>query len=701
MQNPQIAISDEFLSAFAALPRQRQGKMIDFLTKFRTNPRSPAINYEKVHAAFDPNIRSVRIDDTYRGILLQPEKTGVYILLWVDHHDRAYEWACRKRCKINRSTGSVQIFEVTEKPARKERAVHAAPSLFASLTDEQLFRLGVPKEKVEDVRGFNTLQDLYLSKRGLPEDAYEGLEFIASGFDAEEVLEMFAKESVADLDPEDFSAALLHPRSKKAFTIIAGEAELLAIMSAPLEKWRVFLHPTQRRIAERDFSGPARVTGGAGTGKTVVAMHRAKWLAGKAGAKERILFTTFTSNLASDIQENLRKICTGEELKKIEVTNIDAWVFKFLRESGSDYSLMYGDELDGLWEDAINFSGTDLGFPLSFYKDEWSGVVNAYETDSLAEYIRAPRPGRGIPLSPRSRIEVWKVFEEYRGLMLERKKWDIETAMSECRKMLFNQGEDAIYSSIIVDEGQDLSISAYRLLRTMAGKEHRNDLFIVGDSHQRIYNHRASLAQCGINIRGRSSCLRVNYRTTEEIRKWAFSLLQGIPFDDLDQGVEDGKFISLVRGKEPLVKNFADADREFDFIFGEIQKLIEKGHSPGDICIVARTRSLIKDYRDRLNERGCRVFEIRSSKVDNRSQPGVRIATMHRVKGLEFEHVFVASANAKTIPLPQAIELDDPLARASALIRERSLLYVAVTRAKQSAYITSHGGISEFVSKLV
>ncbi len=706
MGTPLIAISADFFTAFAALPRQIQGKVMDFMDKFRNDPQSPGINYEKIHDAFDPNIRSVRIDDTYRGIVVRQARTGVYLLLWVDHHDRAYQWASRKRCKINPTTGSVQVFDVSETIIEVEREVTAEPPLFAPVQDEQLLRLGVPEEKLKETRQIRTLEQFYSLKNTFPEEAYEGLEWVANGFDAEEVLATFYEPRPVDsavVDPEDFGVALNKPGSLRAFTIVDGEAELQAMMSAPLDKWRVFLHPTQRKTVNRNYNGPARVTGGAGTGKTVVAMHRARRLARELASGERLLFTTFTANLAADIRENLRKICTLEELQKIEVTHLDSWVAQFLRDSALEYNLIYGDAVRRLWERAIILSGEPLDLSPQFFEDEWSQVICAHDISSLREYAQVSRLGRGIRLDRRKRISVWKVFEEFRNLLIQQRVRDIETAMNECRQFITHeQSGRPLYRFIVVDEGQDLSPSAYRLLRAMAGEEHRNDLFIVGDAHQRIYGHRASLSSCGINIRGRSSYLRVNYRTTEEIRKWAFGLLKGLSFDDLDDGFDDGtQSVSLLHGERPTVQDFQSADQEFDYVLEQIMSVIEQGGMPEGICIVGRTNAIIQDYVDRLRTNGVELYEIRRSKVDDRRHKGVRVATMHRVKGLEFERVFVVAANRQTIPLSYALAVDDLQARETALKAERCLLYVALTRAKQQVTVTSHGGVSEFVASIL
>ncbi|NMB13368.1 MAG: AAA family ATPase [Firmicutes bacterium] len=704
MSNRTVAISADFLAAFAALPRQKQGRVMDFMSKFRANPRSPGINYEKIRNSFDPNMYSVRIDDTYRGIVMREEQSGVYLLLWVDHHDRAYQWASRKRCKVNPTTGTVQVFDVQETTVEVTDRVDAEKALFAHVTDQQLLRLGVPSEKLAETRAIMSLGDLYQRQASYPEDAYEGLEWVANGFDAEEVLENFYEETPADeeISADDFVKALSKPGSLKTFAVVEGEDELQAMLAAPLERWRVFLHPTQRKIVRRHYNGPARVTGGAGTGKTVVAMHRAKWLAGQLEGNEKILFTTFTANLAGDIQDNLRKICTIDELRRIEVVHLDLWVARFLQELNYNYRIIYGEELDNLWSDAITLTGESLDFPEEFYQDEWSRVVQAQETFTLEDYVRASRRGRGVRLDRRKRISLWKIFEEFRNLSNERRVRDVEMAMYECRQIIAKRYSQPLYASIIVDEGQDLSMSAYRLLRTMAGEERPNDLFIVGDAHQRIYRNRAVLSHCGVNIRGRSSYLRINYRTTEEIRKWAFGLLKGISFDDLDEGYDDGRICqSLTHGAKPIVRDFETLEQEFDYVLEQVCALEAQGTSLKDICVVARTNRLLDDYVRRFLQAGVRTYEIKRSRLDDRSFDGVRIATMHRVKGLEFEHVFVVAANKSILPHPKAIAYEDQVSFTESMTGEKCLLYVALTRAKKSAHITSYGGISEFISEIV
>ena len=694
---PTVAISTDFLTAYAALPRQKQGKVTEFFNKFRNDPMHPGINFEKINEGIDKNICSVRIDDTYRGIVVREPESNVYILLWVDHHDEAYAWAKRKKCSINKLTGSVQIFDVQE--VIEEQKAIDEPALFANISDEVFEKIGLPEEQLPMIKAIKTLEGLHSLKAAIPEEAFEGLEWLGNGFSVEEVLDtLYPETEKVEVKENDFAAALQTDTSRKSFVIVEGEEELQAIMQEPLEKWRIFLHPTQRKVVEKNFNGPARVLGGAGTGKTVVAMHRAKMLASNLESNEKILFTTYTKNLAEDIKDNLRKICTAEEMKRIDIINLDAWVSNFLRRQGYEYQIVYDEEVDKAWRDAIAIAGGDLNFVENFYKDEWVKVVQAQEVYDKVSYCKASRIGRGVRLDRKVRMQIWDVFDEYQNIMNEKLQRDVETAMYECRKILENKKLTGQYTSIIVDEAQDLSPSAYRLLRSLAGDEHRNDIFIVGDSHQRIYRNKAVLSKCAINVRGRSSYLRINYRTTEEIRKFAFGLLNGVSFDDLDDDYDNGKGCqSLTHGDKPEIKEFATPEEELDYLVSKIHELETAGVEQKNICIVARTHKLLDSYIAGLQSAGIKSFEIKANKTDDRTFEGVRIATMHRVKGLEFDYVFAVAVNKKVLPFGTRADFEDDISLEEFRTGEKCLLYVALTRARKSACVTCYGGLSELI----
>lgn len=714
-----VAISTDFLTAFAAIPRRQQNKVASFINKFRNNPTSSGINYEKVVNAFDPSIRSVRIDDTYRGIVSKPKNSNVYLLLWVDHHDDAYKWAIRKKCMVNAQTGSIQVFDVEEstQPLQptdnaienkvevvQPQSLEQVEPIFRDISDEILIKVGVPEETLATVRKITSIANLDENINLLPADAYEALYFLAEGYSIEEVLEEFTKKDEDVVDTEDFVAALNNVNTQQKFLVLDdedGQDELKEILAAPLEKWRVFLHPTQRKIVGKNFNGPTRVLGGAGTGKTVVAMHRAKWLAENVLNKnnEKILFTTFTRNLAEDIKSNLRKICPPEVMKRIDVVNIDAWVIDFLKKHNYNYKVIYGKELDNIWSKALTIASSEVQVPDDFYKEEWEKVVIPNDITTKSEYLKVARLGRGIRLDRKARMLVWNVFEEFKNLMNESGVRDADTAMMEARLLLENYGNILPYKSVIVDESQDLGTQAFKLIRQIAGEEHKNDIFIVGDTHQRIYSNKVVLSKCGINIRGRSHRLKINYRTTEETRTWAFNLLNGIKFDDLDIGTEDNKgYKSLVHGPSPEVVNFNNIEEEVDYIAKRIKELEEQGVDLNNICLVARTDRHLDMYREFLRDRMIKTYKIHRKEAEDRQNKCIRVATMHRIKGLEFDYVFLVGINDGVMPLRSAIDsASDNVIKNQRIISERSLLYVAATRAKKAVYVSSYGRISEFL----
>ena len=749
MAQAKVAIANEFLESYAALPRKVQKKTSEFINKFKNNPRQPGINYEKL-ATPDGNLYSVRVDDTYRAIVLREEGTGVYLLLWVDHHDEAYAWARRRRCAVNSRTGSLQVYSTMETtveaqaPASegaalpgaqktlpvpgaqmaltdvREPEVQAGPSAheepapaplsFSALSSDQLMDLGVPEELVGFVRGLKTEADFHAACHDLPRDASENLEYIAHDLPYEEVLELYRSTlapaqtsgDAATTPAITIAEALDNDESKGSFHVVEGEEELMRILDAPLEKWRVFLHPSQRKLVEKTFSGPARVLGGAGTGKTVVAMHRAHRLASElSNPRERVLFTTFTKNLAADIQQNLREVCTTDEMKRIEVNNLDAWVAKFLKDQGYGYTVQYsGPRLQGYWQDAIARSGVDIDREVGFYVDEWQQVICDQDVFTWEEYAHARRTGRGVRLNRKERADVWKVVEEYRAILRENNVRDVESAYCDARVVLQRMADAPLYRHVIVDEGQDLSRAAYRVIRALAGEEKPDDIFIVGDAHQRIYGRKFALSGCGINIRGRGNKLRVNYRTTEETKCSAEKLLAGFEYDDFDGGVDvDGASTSLTHGVAPAFTVYGGLDAEIDGIAQRLSELVSAGASEKDICLVARSNDRVDTYRERLMERGFATVKLEAREADDRSVGGLRCASMHRVKGLEFEYVFIAGVDEGLVPPRAAMVQAEREGTADEVIQaERNLLYVAMTRAKRAVYVSSSGNPSSLVN---
>jgi len=726
-----VALSNDFFKAFGRLPEKARGKVATFISKFRDNPRSPGLNYERIEGGKDPFIRSIRVDQDIRCIVRAPDEGDTYVLLWIDKHDDAYHWARRRTCHVNRVSGALQVVDVeaaemavgdaiaaavsealanqapvptsAETPALTPQASVQSGSLFAHCGDEQLMLLGVPEALLPAVRAVTSEEALSRLIEWVPQDCVDGLILLADGKAIDAVIEELERKRPAAIDPTDVAAALTTPESKAEFMVITDDDVLEAMLSAPLERWRVFLHPSQRRLVVRNWSGAVRVLGGAGTGKTVVAMHRARWLAKefiKTNTPGRVLFTTFTRNLATDIRANLTKICSPAELQRIEVTHLDGWVMTYLKAQGLQVRVFNDDARNSCWSLAMDVADTSLGLDERFYREEWKDVVLAQGCRSRDEYLVARRVGRGTRLNRQQRAQIWPVFDAVRAEFRQRGLWEPEEAKQIAADLLNRSGPPPLYTSVVVDEAQDLDLASFSLLRALVGEPRTNDLFIVGDPHQRIYGKPVVLSRCGIDIRGRARKLRINYRTTEETRAWATAVLQGLDFDDLDGGSDSASdYRSLLHGDQPLVKGFEDPGEEQRFLVSTLRQLREEQQSLASTCVAARTNRAVEKLEALLNGEGFATRVIQAEESDDPSDPALRLATMHRVKGLEFDQVFLPALDASQMPLQ--VELNkrpDSLSKELFEQQERSLLHVAATRAKKRVVVSYSGKASPFLN---
>lgn len=651
---------------------------------------------------------------------------------------------------------------IADSVPRKVPELHTGPlpDTYLALTDNDMRRFGVPDMYVPVMCTRKTWEAFDRWGSRLPEDAFTYLTFVAEGLPKSEVFGLLDEtegkksdrlgleqqmpassvESGEEADPEDFRAALSSYASQRSFVVVQGEADLKRILDAPLEQWRVFLHPSQRLYVEHDYHGPFRLLGGAGTGKTVVAMHRAKRLAARllrSGSRQKVLFTTYSRNLATDIASNLKLICTADEFNTIDVVNLDKLVKDLLMGHGYSGEIWYdgsrdhGNDLDAAWRKAITSIGVnDSKLTVSFFKSELSQVIVPQQVRNAADYMRVLRKGRGTRLNRAQKLAVWQVVETYRRIMQANGAYDVDTAMQNVVSLLTQGDAPRKYAHVVVDEGQDFSTPAYRVIRALVD-EGDNDIFIVGDAHQRIYGHTAVLSKCGIRIQGRARKLRINYRTTEQIRSAAdsifrssgadvadsvFAAVRGIgdaspatTFDDLDGGESPtGDSRSLMSGPVPEARRFASQSDEMDAVREWIYGLCGTAENmagdefdgecvdPRNVCVVARSRYCIDQWYKTLDD-GLPYGVYRLGRdAENRQRQGIRVATMHRVKGLEFDYVVVVDVNDGVCPPKPALQAagSDSVALNEIYKEERSLIYVAMTRAKKSVLLT---GVSAHV----
>lgn len=572
-----------------------------------------------------------------------------------------------------------------------------ATPLFDAFTNEELVSVGIPTEYLDLVRTVRTEPELNGLSGKLPEEAMQSLYALRSG----ESIASIIKSTFSDSKPvgiDDFKAAMDNPITKSQFAVMEDEAALKAFMDAPMEKWRVFLHPTQRRLAEHNYAGPARITGGAGTGKTVVIVHRAKMLAKLCDDGEKVLVTTYSSTLADDIAKRLSSICSAEELSRIEVTTVDAVARKLAGKLRISIKYNWSKpgsagDLDKLWAEAVGASGREQKFEIGFFMDEWQDVIQAQQIDTLERYLIAQRGSRGKRLDKRNREDVWAVFEQYKNLCEKKKCADIDYAENLIASFFAADPETkerGLYRSILVDECQDLRAPAFRMLRAIAGQQRQNDLYFSGDSRQRIYHGQASLSQCGIVVNNRSSMLKLNYRTTAEIYDTAIRVQQGYQYDDLDgKALEQDKCVCIFHGEKPVIQGFDSLEDEMDAIASDIKNRLDAGIPANEICVMNRMNKWCFGCEKGLAQRGIQTLVLKNNQADDPSIEGVRIATMHRVKGMEFTCVYIIGASAVNMP-PREIfsKAESDEERQELMKQEANLLSVAMTRAKQVVWVT-------------
>lgn len=697
---PRIVLSSSMLRDYARLPQDVAGKVSNLITNFAQQAFAGA-HIETPKAARDPQARTVRIDNFWRGVVMAPVRGDTYFLLRVMAHDDAYTWAQRNLFRINSATGGIEVVDIAEAEAVADTLALAPaaddPLVFAGLSDKTLLDLGVAADVLPLVRTIRSDDQLEALALLLPLAQGEVLLDLAGGKTPEEVWSQIAGRNATEtIDTGDFEAALQRDVTAAEFVTIDGPEELLDVLSKPLDLWRVFLHPDQRRLAYRaTYSGPVRVTGGAGTGKTVVAMHRAKALAEQLPADQPILFTTFTKNLTGVIGRNL-EVLGGKALRgRVTVLNVDRIAVQIVRDAeGGRPQVLGAVEETRAWQRAIEEVGCD--FEADFLQREWEQVILAQAISNRDDYLRAARPGRGGRLDRRQRLVLWTAVEAFGAIQRESGKRTFLQLSLEAAGYLQARSVRP-YAAVIVDEAQDLHPAQWRLLRALVA-EGPNDMFIVGDGYQRIYANRTTLSKVGVSVVGRSHRLRINYRTTQQILHWAIALLKGVEADDLDGEADTlHGYRSLLTGGQPTFTACTSSAAEAKHVVEWAQQLHQHEFEYGEIAIAARTRAVGDAVAASLRGAGLPVQVLEG---DTELEPAaIAVGTMHRMKGLEFRAVAVVDCSRGSVPLPAAIvpENVDPKAHARSLELERSLVFVAATRAREVLSVSWSGMPSELL----
>lgn len=703
-------IADTFSKALSRLSAQEQSAAKVTVFDLQQDPSAPGLKFHRIGKSKDKSFWSIRVD---RNVRIVVHKTAdSFLICYVDHHDDAYKWAVRRRIETHPNTGAAQIVEVRERiedvmtprhrqtdvghpkdgdvstpfvPRETEPIVPPAP-IFATLTEEQLLSVGVPDDWTQDLLAASEDEFLILAEH-LPEEATEALfEFAATGV-------LTVPEPVAEIaDPFD------HPDAQRRFRIMEGADELALALDYPWDKWAVFLHPSQREVVERNFGGPARVAGSAGTGKTVVALHRAARILDRI-PDSKVLLTTFSSPLANAL-EQLLKVLTGDDPS----TSTRSTVLPFQGVAKELFTLITGYDprpaASPQIRAAIEAAAQEENFselPVRFLMSEWSNVVDAWQIVDVDAYADVPRLGRKNRLGRRQRERLWPVFERTRELLDAK---SLHTWPQICLTVTehFRRREDKPFSHVVVDEAQDLGVPELRMFASISPNK-PDALFFAGDLGQRIFQEPFSWLALGVDVRGRSRPLKVNYRTSHQIRQAVDRLLPKSLRDVDGEELDRAGTVSLFNGPNPAVRLAEDQASEAKQVAEWLQDLVDDGLPREEIGIFVRSDRELSRARDVANAIGGGILEL-SERVEDRSGR-VSVGTMHLAKGLEFKAVVVMACDDELLPLHSRIEaVADEAELDEVYETERHLLYVACTRAREHLLITGVSPGSEYVEDL-
>jgi mRNA-degrading endonuclease RelE of RelBE toxin-antitoxin system len=712
----EFLIADTFTDSLARLNGEEQKAVKTTAFDLQLNPAHPSLQLHKIEKSKDPNFWSIRVSSNVRLIV---HRTGTSLLLcYVNHHDEAYKWAERRKLETHPKTGAAQLVEIRErvheitipKYVELETPAPKKPPLFWNIAEDQLLGYGVPAEWVGDVKSANEDNLLTLADH-LPKEAAEALLELATGTTPQVVEPVMAfvhpsaplaaltpaSDSDAELIQEIDSASLEHPDAQRRFRAVNSPEELARALDYPWEKWIVFLHPAQRQIVDRDFNGPARVSGSAGTGKTIVALHRAVHLA-HANPSARLLLTTFSDTLANALRTKLRYLISGEPHlgERIEVHAMNSIGIRLYELNLGKPRIATSETIQQLLQDAVN-SATGNKFSMRFLLTEWEQVVDGWQLESWEAYRDVARLGRKTRLKEPQRALLWGIFEQVRA-GLKAKGLITNSALFNQLAACFANGARSPFDYTVIDESQDVSIAQLRFLAAL-GAGRSNSLFFAGDLGQRIFQQPFSWKALGVDVRGRSSTLRINYRTSHQIRMQADRLL-GSEVSDVDGITEERKAtVSLFNGPPPTIEVRETVEQEAETVGKWLTARVAEGILPHEIAVFVRSSAQLERAQTAVQGVGL-AFKVLDEHVETLSGK-ISIGTMHLAKGLEFRAVVVMACDDEVVPLQERIEtVTDDSDLEDVYNTERHLLYVACTRARDQLLVTSVAPASEFLDDL-
>ena len=694
-----------------------KAKTMTFLQKLSADDTVPGLHVEPIAGAADSRVRTGRVDQFWRAVMFRVESDDgpTYVIHGIFAHDDAITTARKVVLSVNPVNGLPQIRAA--QPSPDGGIGPAAPAVVEVPAQPLLVRLGVDRDQLTSVLGIpQPVADdamragdedelIHLAQQ---HEGWLGLMLVELG-GGESVVEVAEKLQVAPAlstgdEDTDVLASFERPAAQTQFAIVRGQEELRQVIdSNDFGAWRVFLHPAQRRYVQKSFSGPFRLSGGAGTGKTVVAVHRARALSQRS-PQPRVVLTTYTKNLAASLSESLVQLDSGVRLVHlgepgVTVAGVDSLAASVLKRAGADVGPAVAEVLgeprtdisrrtqDDRWR-GIATGATELPAALAnetFLRAEYATVVLPNRVTTEAEYLRVRRAGRGTPLGRAQRKEVWRLVEAYRAQNRVDGALDFGEVAAVAAAHLEGAGGPPrpVADHVLVDEGQDLSPTHWQLLRALVAPG-ADDLFIAEDSHQRIYGPKTVLGRYGIKIVGRSQRLTLNYRTTAQNLGYAMSVLEGADYVDLEDSPEVARYRSARSGPPPVVREATSIGDELALVAEAVRRWLDGDLAPETIGILVPDAQARDRVVRGLGERG---VGVRAVDREHAGPGKPLVMTMHRAKGLEFSRVVLADVGGQAGAGRAHLAAMDDAERADAELRQRSLTYVAATRARDELVV--------------
>lgn len=688
----EFRIADTFTDSLARLAADEQKAVKTTVFDLQVNPASPGLSFHKLDKAKDKNFWSVRVSSDIRLIVHRSDAS--LLICYVDHHDKAYAWAERRKLETHPTTGAAQLVEIRETvrdivvPRYVEVMPEAGakPPLFAKVAESQLLSYGVPPEWLGDVRQANEDTLLTLAQH-LPSEAAEALLELATGGVPHVVAAAGGRS-----DP------FAHPDARRRFRVMKDVEELERAFEYPWDRWSVFLHPAQQEMVDGDYAGPARVAGSAGTGKTIVALHRAVFLT-RENPDARVLLTTFSEVLANNLRTRIKRLISNQPrlAERLEVASMDAIGRRLFKANVGQPRVVSPTRLaELLIEEAAAVPGHRYG--TAFLLAEWEQVVDAWQLQTWEAYRDVRRLGRKTRLPEAQRKMLWAIFSRLRDrLMAEGMTTDASlfTRLAE----VVAKNKKPVFDFAVVDEAQDVSVAQLRFLAALAGSR-PNGLFFAGDLGQRIFQQPFSWKALGVDVRGRARSLYVNYRTSHQIRIQADKLLAATA-TDADGNTEDrGNAVSVFDGPAPRIHVLRSLADEASMLRTWLSEVMGAGLEPHEIGIFVRSEAELPRASQVVSAASLDFITLDGT---TEAPTGfVSIGTMHLAKGLEFRAVAVVACDDEVIPLQRRIEsATDDGDLEDIYSTERQLLYVACTRAREHLLVTAVAPGSEFLEDMV